>query len=102
MMLVPLCLCYLRPLFDYCKVGCCRYLISQHPDVEQKILAELDALELTITSERPQPRNLTYADLNKLPYLQAVIKVTRHPQNKSDDNISQGMEILPRSCSCAA
>ncbi|CAL8465573.1 g5109 [Coccomyxa elongata] len=50
------------------------YLISQHPEVEAKILEELDSMELSITSERPRPRPLTYPDLPKLTYLQAVIK----------------------------
>ena len=52
-----------------------RYIISQHPEVEAKILEELDLLELSINPERPRPRPLTYADLPKLAYLQAVIKV---------------------------
>lgn len=52
-----------------------RYIISQHPEVEAKILEELDSLELSITPQRPRPRPLTYADLPKLAYLQAVIKV---------------------------
>ena len=55
--------------------GACRYLISQHPEVEQKILAELDSLELLRSSTRVKPRELTYADLSKLTYLNAVIKV---------------------------
>ena len=51
-----------------------RYLISQHPEVEAKILAELDSLGLSTTPNRPRPRDLTYADLGRMPYLQAVIK----------------------------
>ncbi|KAK9803216.1 hypothetical protein WJX73_004613 [Symbiochloris irregularis] len=50
------------------------YLISQHPEVEAKIVAELDALELLATTERPSPRPLVSADLGKLPYLSCVIK----------------------------
>ncbi|KAK9904844.1 hypothetical protein WJX75_003698 [Coccomyxa subellipsoidea] len=50
------------------------YTISQHPEVEAKIMAELDSLELAITPQRPSPRPLTYADLPKLAYLQATIK----------------------------
>lgn len=53
-----------------------RYLISQHPEVEAKILAELDALELTITPQRPRPREMVYSDLSKMVYLNAVIKVS--------------------------
>jgi hypothetical protein len=53
----------------------CSFLLSQNPDVEAKVLAELDSLELLVTPERPNPRKLEWADLNKLVYLQAVIKV---------------------------
>ena len=53
----------------------CRYLVSQNPEVEAKILAELDGLELSITPQRPHPRRMTYADMNRLTYLQATIKV---------------------------
>lgn len=52
-----------------------RYLISQHPEVEAKILGELALMELAITPERPLPRPLIYPDLPKLTYLQAVIQV---------------------------
>ena len=51
------------------------YLVSQHPEVEARLLAELDSLGLSITPERPRPRALAYVDLGKLPYLQATIKV---------------------------
>lgn len=54
---------------------CCRYLISQHPEVERKILAELEGLELLKTPQNPRPREMAYADLSKLTYLNAVIKV---------------------------
>ena len=53
--------------------------MSQHPEVEAKILAELGGLELTITPERPHPRKMTYADMNQLTYLQAAIKVRDIP-----------------------
>ena len=53
----------------------CRYLISQHPEVENKILAELADLQLLKTAQNPKPREMTYADLSKLTYLNAVIKV---------------------------
>ena len=43
--------------------------------MEAKILEELDSLELLITPERPRPREMVYADLSKLVYLNAVIKV---------------------------
>ena len=53
----------------------CRYLISQHPEVEKKILAELEELQLLKTAQNPKAREMTYADLSKLTYLNAVIKV---------------------------
>ncbi len=52
-----------------------RYMMSQHPEVEAKIIAELDSLGLSITPQRQHPRKMTYADLNKLTYLNATIKV---------------------------
>ena len=55
---------------------CCRYLISQHPEVERKILAELEGLQLLKTPQNPRPREMAYADLSKLTYLNAVIKVS--------------------------
>jgi hypothetical protein len=53
----------------------CRYLISQHPEVEAKVVAELDRLGLLATPERPRPRPLEFPDLNQLSYLSCVIKV---------------------------
>lgn len=38
-------------------------------------MAELDSLQLSITPQRRHPRKMTYADLNRLTYLQATIKV---------------------------
>ena len=38
-------------------------------------MAELQRLGLMPTAEQPQPRDLEYADMSELPYLQAVIKV---------------------------
>ena len=39
------------------------------------MVAELEAAGLLATSEAPEPRQLTWADLGSLAYLQAVIKV---------------------------
>ena len=50
------------------------YLLSQHPDVEAKVLAELEAAELLVTPDRPDPRPIEWADLARLVYLQAFIK----------------------------
>ena len=55
-------------------------MVSQHPRVEDRLVRELDDLELLATPERPQPRPLTPSDLGKLPYLSCVIKVPRSPQ----------------------
>ncbi len=53
----------------------CRYDISQHPEVERKVVQELDLLGLLATPERPNPRSIEYADLSRLTYLNCVIKV---------------------------
>lgn len=58
---------------------CGRYAISQHPEVEAKIGAELQSLGLMATTEQPDPRKLAYSDLCELTYLQAVIKVRAGP-----------------------
>ena len=39
------------------------------------MVAELQTAGLLATPEQPTPRQLAYADLGTLPYLQAVIKV---------------------------
>lgn len=49
--------------------------MSQHPGVEARITQELDEVGLLLTPERCEPRRITYADLARLPYLSAVIKV---------------------------
>lgn len=51
------------------------YLLSQYPQVEQKLLQELDSMQLLATRERSHPRLVTPADLGRLIYLQAIIKV---------------------------
>lgn len=53
----------------------CRFLVSQHPEVEQKIAAELQGLGLLATPEQPQPRRLQWEDLSKLQYLSCALKV---------------------------
>ena len=52
-----------------------RYLISQHPEVEAKLVAELDQAGLLVTKERPHPRDMVYGDLSSLNYLNWVCKV---------------------------
>ncbi|KAK9837127.1 hypothetical protein WJX81_004899 [Elliptochloris bilobata] len=50
------------------------YLVSQHPAVEARLAAELDAAGLLLTRARPRPRALAHADLGRLTYLQSVVK----------------------------
>lgn len=56
-------------------------MITQHPEVEEKVLAELDAYGLLVTPERPNPRLLEWDDLGKLTYTNNCIKVwaCHHP-----------------------
>ena len=53
---------------------CCRYLISQHPQVEQRILEELAQHQL-MTGPHGSARDIQYEDLGRLTYLNCVIKV---------------------------
>ena len=55
-----------------------RYLISQHPEVEAKLTAELDQAGLLVTADRPHPRPMQYSDLTSLTYLTWVCKVGQH------------------------
>ena len=56
----------------------CRYLVSQHPEVERKIAEELQGLGLLGTPEQPRPRPLQWDDLPKLHYLGCAMKATLH------------------------
>lgn len=49
--------------------------MSQHPEIEAKLAAELAQHGLLATPERPMPRAVEWGDIPKLTYLQAVIKV---------------------------
>ena len=51
------------------------FMISLHSNVEAKVVAELQQLGLMPTAELPHPRDLAYADVSELTYLQAVVKV---------------------------
>ena len=53
----------------------CRLFISQHPEVEARIVEELRGLGLLATPQQPQPRALEHADLSKLIYLSCAVKV---------------------------
>ncbi|EFN57493.1 hypothetical protein CHLNCDRAFT_34731 [Chlorella variabilis] len=50
------------------------YLVAQHPEVEARLCAELDALGLLATPQRPEPRMVEVEDLSRLVYLAAVVK----------------------------
>ena len=50
----------------------CRALLAAHPEVQEKVAAELEAAGLLAGRGRPQPHRLTHADLSKLTYLDAV------------------------------
>ncbi|PRW50749.1 cytochrome P450 [Chlorella sorokiniana] len=50
------------------------YLIARHPDVDSKLCAELEAAGLLATPQAPQPRQVAWEDLSRLPYLTAVVK----------------------------
>lgn len=51
------------------------YLLAKHPAVQAKLEAELDAAGLLATPARPHPRAFTFADISRLRYLDAVLKV---------------------------
>lgn len=55
-------------------------MITQHPEVERKVLAELDAHGLLVTPARPNPRSLEWDDLGKLTYTNNCIKVEIPPR----------------------
>jgi cytochrome P450 len=51
------------------------YLLSQHPEVEAKVAAELAQNGLLATPANPNPRPVQWDDLARLTYLNAVITV---------------------------
>lgn len=50
-------------------------MITQHPEVEAKVLAELASLGLMATINQPTPRVMEYDDISKLTYTTNAIKV---------------------------
>ena len=55
------------------KLPCtCRALLATHPHVQGKLAAELLKAGLLASAAEPTPKQLTYADLARLPYLDAV------------------------------
>ena len=61
----------------------CRFLLSQHPEVEARVVQELQRLGLCASAQRLEPRQLAYADLAELAYLQAVVKVCYIPKRNA-------------------
>ena len=57
----------------------CRFMISVHPEVEARVLAELRALQLMPSAERPQPRAIKYDDMARLTYTSNAIKALLTP-----------------------
>ena len=58
-----------------------RFCISQHPEVEATLAAELDDNGLLAKRGRPYPRMVSHDDLAKLAYLGRVIKVSMEKAN---------------------
>lgn len=52
-----------------------RYFLTKHPKAMAKLEAELDEAGLLKSAANPNPREITYADIGKLHYLDCVIKV---------------------------
>ena len=52
----------------------CRFMICAHPEVEAKVVAELQTLQLMPSAEQPQPRSMTYDDIAKITYTSNAIK----------------------------
>ncbi len=50
-------------------------------------MQELDSVGLLVTEERSKPRDLEYADIGKLPYLAAVMKVLPSPTPSSHSKL---------------
>ena len=56
-----------------------RFMISVHPEVEARVLAELRALQLMPSAEWPQPRAMEYDDMARLTYTSSAIKALLTP-----------------------
>ncbi|KAK9807492.1 hypothetical protein WJX72_000759 [[Myrmecia] bisecta] len=79
------------------------FMISQHPEVEAKVLAELDSLGLLVTTARPSPRAMEYDDIAKLTYTTAATKesmrmlpvLTDGTNRTTDKDMLLGGHLIP-------
>lgn len=77
------------------------YSVSQNPSVEAKIVEELGGLGLLATPDKPVPRPIEWDDIQKLTYLNAVIKVCRHAstwEQSLGHRFGDGVLSYRRSC----
>lgn len=68
----------------------CLFAIATRPEVEARIVKELDSLGLLASPQNPNPRDLTLDDLPKLVYLNAVIK-----ESMRYHTVSSRTNVLP-------
>ena len=62
--------------YRLCDLGSCdRYMVSQHPEVEARIVEELRSLNLLASPQQRRVRELQHSDLSRLTYLSCAIKV---------------------------
>ena len=69
--------------------------ISQHPEIEAKLVQELQDIGVCASIEGKPPRKLIAADLQKLSYLQCVIKVRDASQGHFTDLVRRVAKIGP-------
>ena len=84
-----------------CCLPCPRFFISQYPEVEAKVVAELKGLGLAASPEAPTPRQLAFDDLAQLPYLAAVIKVQAQKLSSETWRRSEQRRLEWRLYSCS-
>ena len=72
------------------------FLVSQHPDIEDKIVQELRQHGLLATADKPNPRSPSFDDLAELKYLSSTVKETLRllPVRQSNQCVS-GQIIEP-------
>jgi cytochrome P450 len=70
------------------------YVLSQHPEVEEKVTAELAEAGLLACSGYPNPRPVQWDDLKRLRYLEAVINVLHKPLSSLTQRILRSFGFL--------